>query len=398
MPIDARSPVARLVIASAAWCTAAIPLPARAQPEEGVVADKEAEEQNGSPNAEDSAQPEDSPEADETSPSEVVPAPRAETPPPEPAALEGARRLDAEGLFDAEQAAYTHYMEGQRALDAGDPNAAIAAWEQGVQTLPDERPYARSRGALALRLVLAHEARYRLEGDIADLRQQIALLGGYRARLSEMFPDDTELRQRKDQLATAQIERIEAEIDRTEGEHGTADEQLERSLRGDYVDRNDAAWGFDATDVAWHPRPDDPRKHEAQATDAEVAPEEIANADESPPLEPRKRGTGLIVTGALLTGAGIAGIAVGGAGMAAAAGANDFDEMQTPTDRRQQIADGNAANLRAVIGLSAGAALAVTGVVLIAVGAKRRKASPSALAVLPKLGRGRAGVVLQGSF
>ncbi len=387
MLLDARSPVARIAIATAAWCTAAIPLPAGAQPDDSIATEEDVP-----------SEPEGLVEGEDPLAPDVIPAASEEAPAPQPAPLEGARRLDADGLFDAEQTAYASYMQGQRALDEGDPNAAIDAWEKGVRALPDERPYARSRGALALRLVTAHEARYRLEGDIADLRRQIALLEGYRARLSEMFPDDAELRQRKDGLAAEQIERIEAEIERTEGDHGTVDEQLERSLRGEYADRNDAAWGFDATDVAWHPRPDDPRKHEAQATDAEVAPEQVTNADEPAPLQPRKRGTGLIVTGALLTGAGVAGFAVGGAGMAAAAAANDFDEMQTPTQRRQQIASGNAANQRAVIGLSAGAALTVTGIVLIAVGAKRRKASPSALAVLPSLGRGRAGWVIEGSF
>src|SRR5690606_11373965 len=176
------------------------------------------------------------------------------------------------------------------------------------------------------------------------------------------------------------------------------EEQLDKSLRGEYEARGDDVWRPDPTDAGWHARPDDPRRKEQQATDTELAPE-----DRQPEPEvdaPKKQGTGLIVAGAALGVAGLSGIGVGIQAMVAAAAANEFDEGQTPSERRAQIARGNQANTRAVVGLAAGGALTAAGVLLLAIGLTKRKSSAKAppLAVHPTIGAGSWGLGVAGRF
>lgn len=315
----------------------------------------------------------------------------------EPDPLSGAQRLDADGLFESEQRAYRLYMDGVGILQNDeDPDAAILKWREALSVLPDERPYARSRGALALRLVTAYEWRFLRDGDLDDLRTQRALLEGYQQRLPEMFPDDAEERSQRHDHAQLRIDEIASELQRIGGDHGTAQEQLGRSLRGEYEGRGLARWRPDPTDMGWRARQDDPRKHARQAADAEAAPEQKFVAEEEP--EPaKKQGTGLIVTGTVVGLAGLASIGVGVGGMLRAAAANDFVPTQTPSARRAQIDRGNRGNIQSVVGLSAGAVLAVSGVVLVAVGAKKRRKS-STLNAGPVVGRTTFGIALAGRF
>ena len=291
-------------------------------------------------------------------------------------------------------------MEGVHAFeDEADYDTAIAKWTEAVEVLPDERPYARSRGALALRLVMAHEKRFYRDGDLDDMRRQSELLLGYQQRLPEMFPDDAAARAHRHEHAQVRIDQIEDELERIEGEHGTVEEQLDRSLRGEYEARGDENWRPDPTDAGWHARPDDPRKETQQATDREVAPEHLEPEDEVElPPPPKKKGTGLLVTGGVLGAAGLAGIGVGVAGMVTAARANSFDASQTPSERRAQIVRGERGNVQALVGLVGGGALTVTGIVLVAVGAKKRKSSPSNIAITPLRTAGGWGTAITGRF
>jgi len=316
------------------------------------------------------------------------------------APLVGTSRLDADGLFESEQRAYALYMEGLHAFeDDSDYDTALDKWTEAVATLPDERPYARSRGALALRLVTAHEKRFYRDGDLEDLRRQSSLLLGYQQRLPEMFPDDSAARQRRHDHAQVRIEEIDKELERIEGEHGTVEEQLERSLRGEYEARGDDNWRPDPTDAGWHARPDDPRKAAQQATDREVAPEHLEPQEpEGEPEPPRKKGTGLLVSGGVVGVMGLGAIGVGVAGMVAASRANDFAPDQTPRARRMQIAAGERSNLQAVIGIAGGSAATVVGIVLVATGDAKRKRSASRLAVSPMRTAAGWGGTITGRF
>lgn len=329
----------------------------------------------------------------------------AEVPPPavptiEPAPLAGATRLDADGLFASEQRAYALYMEGVHAFeDDADYDAAIEKWTEAVETLPDERPYARSRGALALRLVTAHEKRFYRDGDLDDLRRQSSLLLGYQQRLPEMFPDDPGARAQRHDHVQLRIDEIETELERIEGEHGTVEEQLDRSLRGEYEARGEDNWRPDPSDAGWHARPDDPRKASQQATDREVAPEHLEPQQaEEEPEPPRKEGTGLLVSGAVLGAVGLGGIGVGVAGMVGAARANTFDPNQTPMERRAQIVQGERGNVQALVGLAGGGALTVVGIVLVATGAAKRKRSATNVALSPMRTAGGWGATVTGRF
>ncbi len=320
--------------------------------------------------------------------SEVAPAP-----PIEPAALDGATRLDAEGLFRAEETAYEGYMAGQQALDAGDIEGARRHFDDAVATLPDERPYAGSRGALAMWLVLAAQAAYSRDGSMDALRAEVGLLRGWLARLPELEPDDAERRASLKTLVQARVEAVRAQIDWELAEHGDADAQLAKSLEGGYETNTFGPWRPPTALLAWKPRPDDPREGVRQATEAEEAPEKLAPQLADEPTRPR--GTGLLAGGSVALAAGIAGVVVGALGMRNAAAANTFDAEQTPAQRRAQMVDGERGNVTAVVGLSAGGALLVTGITMLAVGARRRGRS---LQISPQATARHVGVSVGGRF
>lgn len=317
----------------------------------------------------------------------------------EPAPLQGATRLDADGLFESERRAYGLYLEGVTAFETDeDVDAAIAKWQEALATLPDERPYARSRGALALRLVLAHEKRFYRDGELDDIYRQVALLRGYQARLPEMFPDDPAARARRRDHAQVRIDQLHADLQRFAGDDSTIEEQLARSLRGEYEARGDDNWRADPADAGWRARPDDPRKEGTRASDREIAPERTQPEVTEPAATARKQGTGLLVSGAIVGVAGLAGVGVGAAGMVAASRANEFDPAQTPPQRREQIARGERGNVQAVVGLAAGGALTVVGVVLVATGAAKRKRSASKVALSPMRTPDGWGASITGRF
>lgn len=322
-----------------------------------------------------------------------------------PDPLTGTLGLDEDGLVDSEQRAYQLYIAGIRAFESADGlenddelEVAIAKWQEALRVLPDEGPYARSRGALAIRLVMAHDLRFRRHGRLDDLRRQSSLLRGYQRRLPEMFPDDREARARWSNHAQARIDQIDAELRRIDGDHGTVEEQLNKSLRGEYAALTHESWRPEPDEVAWHSRPDDPRRDVEQESHWEVAPEKQAV---SPGVdEPRKEGAGVLATGVLLGVAGLTGFGVGIEAMVTAGAANDFDEGQTPSERRAQIVTGTQANVRAVVGLVTGGVLTASGVIVLAVGIHRRQSSSraTAVALLPPVGTSGWGLGASGRF
>jgi len=334
----------------------------------------------------------------EPPPATAATAPRV-APEVTPAPLTGASRLDANGLVEAEQQAYGLYMDGVHALDdAADPDLAIDKWEQALRTLPDERPYALSRGALALRLVTAHQVRFFRDGDLDDLRREKSLLLGYQERLVDMVPTDAEARSSRHSTMQTRIDEIDGELSRLEDDQGTTEEQLGKSLRGEYAARGAETWRPDPSDMGWHPRADDPRKHASQAHDGEVAPEETTPEIVEPTDPGPRPGTGRLVVGAVLTGAGLGGLGVGAVGLVQANRANTFDPEQDPQQRRMQIGEGERANGLALGGLIGGGVLTVVGLAVLISGARKRSKSPSRAALTPAVTPTHLGASLRATF
>lgn len=152
------------------------------------------------------------------------------------------------------------------------------------------------------------------------------------------------------------------------------------------------------------------REIERAKAEANGQPAPNPQPDPDPtPTEPPKPSRPLIITGAVLTGVGAALALGGGVGFGiAAADRSDsvddvnngnpagltFDEVQTLDE------EGRRFETFQIVTAAAGAAVAVTGVALLAVGLKRKKAAqpgPSATLVPTWTGRS-AGLSLQGRF
>ncbi|HWB79633.1 MAG TPA: hypothetical protein VG755_31940 [Nannocystaceae bacterium] len=304
--------------------------------------------------------------------------------------LAGPRGLDPDRLVAGEEAAYRAYMRGKKAFEANDYDAALLAFGDALRQLPDESPYAKSRGALALWSALCHGQLYGLRGDATALDREAALLDAYVARLDAIARDAAD-KTEKQQLVEQRQAQIAAEQARIAGEHGNTDEQIDRSLRGEYEGVDASAWRPSVEDLAWVPRPDDPRPKGKQDQDEEDARQkQLQQTDE----RKRKPGTGLIAGGAIALGVGVAALAVMGAGMARAHAAEDFSPTQTPDERRAQIGRGIAGNDMAIAGAIAGGVAVITGAVLVGLGAKKRRAA----AITPTASRRGAGLSISVRF
>jgi hypothetical protein len=67
---------------------------------------------------------------------------------------------------------------------------------------------------------------------------------------------------------------------------------------------------------------------------------------------------------------------------------------QTPSERREQIERGNVGNAMAIGGAVAGGVLLVTGAVLVAIGAKKRKHDPPRTSLSGAFGRRMVGMTV----
>lgn len=148
---------------------------------------------------------------------------------------------------------------------------------------------------------------------------------------------------------------------------------------------------------------------------AEIARQErdkpvIIQAPDQPEPE-RAPGRPLIITGGVLTGIGAGALIIGGAvfGGRAMTVSQQLDAVYsgnpdelTLADARSLDAQGRSAELSQIILMSAGGALAITGIALIAVGAKKNKQAKAeqkaSARFTPALAPGHAGFVLSGRF
>jgi len=140
-----------------------------------------------------------------------------------------------------------------------------------------------------------------------------------------------------------------------------------------------------------------------------VAPQPIAQpvpqADANPQLvekpkaepEPAKSGKGLVVGGIVTGGVGVAAVV---AGVVLNLKANSMaDEMQNTVDAYTASKNSTHDTYKTLawVGYGVGAACIATGAVLAAVGASR-SSSQTDVALVPTVGPGQAGVLLQGGF
>lgn len=128
-----------------------------------------------------------------------------------------------------------------------------------------------------------------------------------------------------------------------------------------------------------------------------------------PPPPPKNDGRALVISGAVLLGVGAAlGLAGGiGFGVAAKRRSDDLDAVQSggnPGDvtfggAQDLESEGKRFETLQIATAAVGAAIGITGVVLLAIGLKRKQAAgASALRFSPHLGKGTAGLSLGGRF
>jgi len=305
--------------------------------------------------------------------------------------LAGPTGLDPHALVKGEEAAYQAYMRGQRSFESNDFDKALVDFGDALRQLPDQKEYARSRGSVALWIARCHGQRYGLRGDAAELDLEVAVLDAYAQRIESIAAGADDLAA-KQALVDQRKQEIDAEKQRISGQHGDVDTQIDKSVRGEYDGVVASTWAPRVEDLAWYRRRDDPRPRGSQSDDIEpekkIVPEQVG---------PRK-GTGMIAAGAVSLGVGVAALAVMGAGMARSSKAESFAMEQTPGERRDQIERGNVGNAMAVGGAVAGSVLVITGAVLVAIGAKKRKADPPRAEVSGAFGRRMAGISVRVRF
>lgn len=117
-----------------------------------------------------------------------------------------------------------------------------------------------------------------------------------------------------------------------------------------------------------------------------------------PQPEPSKGRRGLLIGGIVV---GAVGVVAVGAGLAFNLKVNSMvNDMETKVNKYSQNQDSNRKTYQTLgwVGYGVGAACIATGAVLIAVGAAGRSRSSTDVALVPAVGRDRAGVLLSGAF
>lgn len=143
---------------------------------------------------------------------------------------------------------------------------------------------------------------------------------------------------------------------------------------------------------------------------ATEADKEAAKAPMPATKPKKKRGPGrpLIITGAVLTGVGTA-VAIGGGaafGVQAADRSDQVDAVQnggnpkglTLSETRDLDEEGKRAQTLQIVMISAGAAVGIVGVALLAVGLNKNKKAKGKTAVVPTFGPGQGGFAVVGRF
>lgn len=271
----------------------------------------------------------------------AAPAPPAEptaAPAPAEAELEQARAL---------------YQQGEARFATADFAGAIELWTKAFSIVPDTTDAARIKALLIYNIATARERSYEITDDVSHLRQAKILMEGYAASIPALFGDTPEGDDERAKI-TARLNAITAQID-------AADRKRDRQ-RG------------------------------------RTTPAERPEGDR---VEDGRGATVLIGVGAAALVVGTGGLAMMGAGLGIGAKANDLGGLDDDDieGRRAQFDRGRTGNTLAIAGGVVGGVFAITGAVLVGIGASRKaKGKRDTAAVTPWMGARTVGLGVHGRF
>ena len=246
------------------------------------------------------------------------------------------------------------FNSGADKFETADYAGAIEDWTEAYGLVPNLPDYGGIKAKLIANIASAQEKAYEVDKEPSHLNQAKILLERYRDEIPEIYPTPAE-REKELAWVDEHVAEIDAELDAL------------AQAEADAEARRNAA---------------------------------LAAKDAKPP------GRTLIIAGSTFTGLGVAGLGTFAAGLALGGGAEDISDLPTnETDARgERYARGRLGNTLAYVGGISGGVLLVTGVALLAVGLKQRKAGAAqseqapSVTLAPMLGRERAGLALSGRF
>lgn len=297
----------------------------------------------------------------------ACPAPALAGAPAEDEDEDEASEVEAPGEGDAEEEeapaedteldrAQELFNSGVDKFDTADYAGAIEDWTEAYGLVPNVPEYGGIKAKLIANIASAQERAYAVDKEPSHLNQAKILLERYRDEIPDIYPTPAE-RDKELSWVYEHVAEIDAELDAI----ARADAEAEA--------RRNAA---------------------------------LAARDAKPP------GRALIIAGSVSTGLGVAGLGTFAAGLAIGGGAEDISDLPTNEldARGERYARGRLGNTLAYVGGISGGVLLVTGVALLAVGLRQRKAgagereqaSSASLKLAPMLGHERAGLALRGRF
>ena len=263
------------------------------------------------------------------------------------------------------------YQEGKVAFDLANFDEAIEKFEQAyalMSAASDADTY-KVLSLIVRNLSLAHRKAFELTEQEINLQKALILLKRYESQLGDIEATET-----------FPQEDIDAQI----RDAAEAIAELEAQIAGLEAGRQE---------------PEEPPPSPAEedgAGAAEVDP--AASAVEAAPGKPAKP---MFIAGGAMLGLGAAGAAVGITGALMGRTATDGVFDAAPEEERQNLINkGTTGNALAFVGIGVGSVGLITGVALIAVGVKRKRAGGAAkdLSVAPIFGREQAGVQVEWRF
>lgn len=244
------------------------------------------------------------------------------------------------------------YQQGEARFATADFAGAIELWTEAFSIVPDSTDAARIKALLIYNLATARERAFEISGDVSHLRQAKILMEDYAASIPALFGDSPEGEDERAKI-TGRLNTITAQID-------AADRKKDRE-RG------------------------------------RTTPDERPDADDQG--GGGRGATALIGVGAAALAVGVGGLAMMGAGLGMGSKANDLGGLDDDDidGRRAQFDRGRTGNTLAIAGGVVGGVFAITGAVLVGIGASR-KAQAKRAAFAPWFGGRTVGLGVRGRF
>lgn len=239
------------------------------------------------------------------------------------------------------------YEEGEARFATADYFAAIELWTKAFTSVPATADSARIQAALIYNIATAREKAFEVSGDLTHLRQAKLLMEDYAASIPSLYGDGPEAEAERARIT----ERLNGIVRRIE--------EVER-------ERN--------------------RKSPSDDDDDRTA------------LDPQaKRSRAMIASGSTFLVLGAGGLAMMTAGLVMGAGANDISDIDDADidARRDQFDKGRTGNSLAIAGGVLGGVFAVTGAVLVGLGATQRQRN---VAFAPSFGPRSVALSLSARF